>query len=307
MDIRRLEAFSKVYECRSFSRAGQELFLSQPTISAHVSALEEELGVKLFDRMGRVVLPTQAADILYSHAAQAFETLEKARAEILLVQDRVAGELVIGGSTIPAHHVLPDVLAGFTAEHPDVTLELRVGDTRDIVAGISEGDLLLGMVGAAPVATDVAYEEVLKDELVFIASAGHHAAARERVTLAELAGMPWVMREQGSGTRRSLEAVFDGEGIDLRTLHVSVHVESTQSVLQCVRAGLGVSVTSRLAAGGMLERGELTELRVPQFVMERSFYLAYNERRHLFPAARYFIDYLRQRCREGFAGDGSAA
>lgn len=302
MDIRRLEAFSKVYECRSFSRAGQELFLSQPTISAHVSALEEELGVRLFDRMGRVVLPTQAAEILYTHAQQVFTCLEQARTEILLVQDRVAGNLTVGGSTIPAHFVLPSVFAGFAASHPDVRLHLSVGDTRDIIAGISSGEYLLGMVGAKAPAPDVRFERILDDELIVIAPPGRFGLSGRTVRLAEVLEVPWVMREQGSGTRRALEGALMQRDVDLRSMQVAVAVESTQSVLHYVQAGLGVSVTSRLAAGSMLERGELVEVQVPELRIERSFYLAYNDRRHLFPASRYFMEYLRERCRAGIGG-----
>lgn len=297
MDIRRLEAFSKVYECRSFSRAGQELFLSQPTISAHVSALEEELGVKLFDRMGRVVLPTQAAEILYRQAQRVFETLEQARAEILLVQDRVAGDLAIGGSTIPAHYILPEVLAGFASVHPDVSLQLHVADTRDVITSISRGDFLLGVVGAESVASDVRFERLLRDELVVIGSP-HQFKAGSQLSLGDVLEKRWVMREQGSGTRRVLDDALSRCGVDIRTLPQAVSVESTQAVLQCVRAGLGISVTSRFAARDLLERGELVQLPVSELVMERHFYLAYNERRHLFPAAQYFMEYLRERCQQ---------
>ncbi|SKA76206.1 selenium metabolism-associated LysR family transcriptional regulator [Desulfobaculum bizertense] len=294
MDFRRLEAFSKVYECRSFSKAGQLLFLSQPTISAHVIALEDELGVRLFDRLGRVVLPTPAAEILYTHAQDAFGILEKARAEILLVNDRVAGDLYIGGSTIPANYVLPELLAKFTRLHPDVHLRVELGDSHDILGLLSSGSLPLGMVGAKVPSSDVAFEEVLRDELVVLASpalAEQYNAAPELTTLTQL---PWVMREQGSGTRRALEQALNAVGVNIRKLNTAISVESTESVMRCVLAGLGISVTSKLVAQEFLEQGKLVLLEVPELHMVRSFYLAYNERREMFPAARYFLDFVRE-------------
>ena len=147
MDIRRLQAFSKVYELRSFSRAGEELMLSQPTISAHVLALEEELGAQLFDRLGRSVLPTQAGEVLFRYAQSVFTELEHARSDILALSRRVAGELVIGGSTIPAHYILPRLLARYLATYPEVHLELQSGDTQEVTAMVLEGLIHIGVVG----------------------------------------------------------------------------------------------------------------------------------------------------------------
>ena len=127
MDFRRLEAFSKVYELKSFSKAGTELFLSQPTISAHVSALEKDLGVQLFDRLGRVIMPTPAGEVLYRYAIDAFSCLEKARVEIELLQDRVAGELFVGCSTIPGHFLLPHLIARFSMQYPVNILIMQHG------------------------------------------------------------------------------------------------------------------------------------------------------------------------------------
>lgn len=296
MDIRRLEAFAKVYELRSFSRAGQELFLSQPTISAHVSALEAELEVSLFDRLGRTILPTQAAEVLYRHAQDVFSSVASARAEIQLLQERVAGDLAVGGSTIPAHHVLPSLLSRFCKRYPEVRIDLRVGDSLGIIQRLAAGEELVALVGAAGAQQDIVFEPVLRDELVIVAGADGGYPPHGTIAPGELPAQPWVMRESGSGTRRAFEQGVRELGVDDRTLRVVMSVESTQAALASVRAGLGITVTSRLAARDLLERGELVELSVPGLDMPRNFYLAYHARRHQFPVTRYFIEFIKQEC-----------
>lgn len=296
MDVRRLEAFVKVFELRSFSRAGEKLYLSQPTISAHISSLETELDVRLFDRLGRSILPTQAAEVLYRHAREVFKSLEAAKAEIQLLQDRVAGDLCIGGSTIPAHFVLPALLAEFTSRHPEVRLHLKVGDSEAIIKRIAEGEDMVGMVGAAMEHPDLTFEPVVHDELVVIAPKRMNMGAKGPVDPAELVSLPWIDREEGSGTRRTLELALNALGSEMP--EPFMRVESTQAAIQCARAGLGATVTSRVAASPLLAEGSVEEVRVQGLDVRREFHLVYHSRRQLFPVARYFIDFLRQECRD---------
>ena len=198
MDIRRLEAFKKVYELRSFSRAAQELFLSQPTISAHVSSLEEELGTRLFDRIGKTILPTKTGELLHGYAEQVFALLRQARAEVDLLQHKVSGRLRIGGSTIPADHILPGLLADFTARHPEVTIDLKVGDSALILESLMSGALDFGVVGARDKRPELHFMPILQDELILIAPASFKPSKLEGLTPSQLRDMPWVFRETAS-------------------------------------------------------------------------------------------------------------
>lgn len=297
MDIRRLEAFCKVYELGSFSKAGQDLFLSQPTISAHVSSLEEELGVQLFDRLGRMILPTQAGKVLYRYSKEAFHSLENAKAEIQLLQDKISGDLAIGGSTIPAHYILPKVLADFSSRYPDVHVELKVGDTAGVVDLVTKGELILGIVGAELDRPELEFIPLRDDQLVIVASPKLNRQMAKALGTKEICTWPWVMRERGSGTRKAFEKGLLAIGLDMRCLNISLTVESTEAVLQCVLAGFGVGVTSRLAAQAYIDRGELAELNAPSLTIRRRFYLIRHEKRHVFPVTRYFIDFLMNACR----------
>ncbi|MGE4535959.1 MAG: selenium metabolism-associated LysR family transcriptional regulator [Desulfovibrio sp.] len=290
MDVRRLQAFAKVYELRSFSKAGEELMLSQPTISAHIMALEEELGAQLFDRLGRTVLPTQAGDVLHRYCTVIFSQLDLAKADILALSQRVSGDLVIGGSTIPAQYIIPGLVARFLKQYPEVRVDLRGGDTSEITAMVAAGEAHVGIIGAPARQAELVSRSILEDSLVLV---GSHAQANVRLDgddwRQRLTELPWVMREPGSGTRQSMEEGLAAAGLDPRQLRPVLLVHSSLAVLECVAAGLGVSVVSRMAARGYLESGAVTLLETPGLVMRRSFYVVYHGRRYMFPALRFFL------------------
>jgi DNA-binding transcriptional LysR family regulator len=293
MDFRKLEAFCKVYELKSFSKAGLELQLSQPTISAHVANLEEELGVPLFDRLGRTVLPTQAGEVLYRGAKQVFQQVGRINSEIGLLRDMVVGDLLIGGSTIPANYILPTLLKSFLILYPSLRVHMTIGDTDSIIRQVGQGRLELGIVGSQPEQQGIAAYPLHRDELVLVTAPCVRQGRPDPKNLRDLRAWPWILRERGSGTRRSLEAVLKAAGIAIGELKVSLWVESTEAALQCARAGLGVSVVSRLAAQPHIDRGELTCLDVLPHSMERSFYLIQRQGRELLPAASLFIEHVR--------------
>ncbi len=291
MDVRRLQAFSKVFELRSFSKAGEELLLSQPTISAHIQTLEEELGAQLFDRLGRTVLPTQAGEVLARYCATIFSQLDHARADILALTKRVAGELVIGGSTIPAHYIIPRLAARFLARYPEVRIDLKGGDSQEIAAMVLDGEAHVGIVGAPAGQHELVSRPVLEDSLVLAAPAAMGPVRLDGPDWRDrLAALPWVMREPGSGTRQALERTLAKAGIDVRTLRTVLRVHSSLAALECVEAGLGVSVVSRMAAQAYLDRGAVALVATPGLDMQRSFYAVYHGRRYLFPALRFFLD-----------------
>ena len=290
MDIRRLQAFANVYDLRSFSRAGEELMLSQPTISAHIAALEEELGTQLFDRLGRTVLPTQAGEVLYRYCNTIFTQLDHARADILALSRRVAGGLVIGGSTIPAQYILPRLLARFLGKYPEVRVELRGGDSTEIADLVASGEVHAGLVGAPASSPDVLSLPFLEDALVLAAPYAMRELSLEGPDWrAKLVELPWILREPGSGTRRTLEDALQKIGIDIRELRPVLQVSSSLAVLECVEAGLGVSAVSSLATAAYRDRKAVVEVPTPGLDMRRSFYVVHHARRYLFPPLRFFL------------------
>ena len=293
MDLRRLEAFTAVYELRSFSRAGEEIYLSQPTISAHIASLEEELGVSLFDRLGRSILPTQAGDILYKAAREVFDRLGRVSSEIQLLRDKVVGDLAVGGSPVPAAHVLPRVLSDFLESYPSVRATVHVADSADVVERVCTGDLLMGIVGRRPDSRPELTSTVfLTDEVVV---AGHPAlvsGGRPRDS-ANFRAWPWVMREQGSTSRTFVDKALARQGLSMADLRVNAFVDGSESALHCILAGMGVGPVSRLAAAQYLHSESLLEVPELSVAGERTYYMINRQGRDLFPAQRFFLEFAR--------------
>jgi DNA-binding transcriptional LysR family regulator len=296
MDIHRLQTFCRVFELQSFSKAAQDLYLAQPTISSHIASLEKELGIPLFDRLGRAVLPTQGGTILYKHARKLIDLLQSTISEIHLLQGRVAGDLKIGGSTIPGHYLLPDTLHAFKERYPEVTLELRISDSQAIEEGVLNGELDIGVIGSPGLTPDVQGLPVMRDELVLIGTERFVGPKGQGLKAQDLPSVPWVLREKGSGTRRAMEDGLQSIGLTVQHLDVAIVVTSTQSMLSCVRAGMGVSVTSRLAFSESLERqSDVFPASIPEMRLDRTFHAVYHARRQMFPVARAFLDLLLDR------------
>lgn len=293
MDIRKIEAFSKVFEHRSFSKAGKALYLSQPTISAHVAALEQELGVQLFDRIGRTVVPTKAGEVLYRHAQKIFEASELAISELRKLQDRITGRLDIGGSTIPANYLMPEILAKFWQAYPEVVMDLRIGDSEDIVNQVRENSLMLGVVGAHFEAPDLQFEPIATDSLALVMSSEIHARFGHLETEDLLRALPWIVREEGSGTRIAMAASLAKFGIDIHSLHTVIMVRNAGAMARCLASGMGAAITSVVTVSSELDSGKLIAVDLLGLHMERFFYVVFNKKRSLFPAALKLIDFLK--------------
>jgi DNA-binding transcriptional LysR family regulator len=293
MDIRKIEAFSKVYEHCSFSKAGKSLYLSQPTISAHVASLEQELEVQLFDRIGRTVVPTKAGEVLYEHAKKIFEASELAISELRKLQDRITGKLDIGGSTIPANFIMPEILAKFWKKYPEVILDLRIGDSEEIVSQIRDNALMLGVVGAVFESPELHFEKIAVDSLVLVMTPQLYKSFRHLPVEELLRALPWVLREEGSGTRLAMSDSLSNFDIDINSLRAVIMVRNAGAMSKCLAAGMGASITSAITVQGELDNGTLVAVDLPGLKMDRSFHVVYNKKRSLFPAAIKLIEFLK--------------
>jgi len=287
MDLRRLQVFAKVYEKRSFSRAAEEVFLSQPTVSGHIKSLEEELGVLLFDRLGREILPTKAAELLYDHAKDILERVEDAQRSVDAFLGRLRGQLVVGGSTIPGQYVLPGFIGRFRLLHPEVTVVLRIGDTRQVAESVLAGDLEAGVVGAVVEDERLAFSPLMDDDLALAGWPGHpHGPSLEPK---DLQHVPVVFREPGSGTRMFLARAIKRAGVDPNEINIVAQMGSTMAVLQAVRAQVGLGFLSRRAILEELEAGRLVEVALSKVKLKRQFYLVTRKKRTHSPAAQAFM------------------
>lgn len=291
MDVHQLRVFASVYKNRSFSKASEELHLTQPTVSDHIKTLEEELQCRLFDRMGRTILPTQEAEVLYHHALTILERLGALQETFSRLKKEVSGELVVGASTIPGTYLMPGLVAGFTAQHHSVTFKVVIADSKDIAERVLKHDLLIGLVGARVGDGRLSFAPLTEDELIVIAAPA--LSVGDTRSLADLVTLPMVFREEGSGTRREVERLLEQKGISTEALRIAGIFGSTDSVKQAVKEGLGISILSKIAVADELRCGSLKEIKVPEVEMKRRFYVVTHKKRTLPLAYSLFFDYLK--------------
>lgn len=239
--------FRAVARNLSFRKAGEELYLTQPAVSLQIKALEEDLGVQLFDRTGSRVALTSAGRVLLESAERAQELLLGAEREIAALGGDLAGQLALGASTTVAQYVLPRMLGEFLSDHPRVHPSLISGNTERIVDAVVRREIALGFIEGPSRTKDVREEPFLTDELVLIVPAAHEWAEREHVSAKELGSAPMLMREHGSGTRHVLEMALEKHHVKPRSLQVAMELDSTEAIKSAVEAGLGVGFVSRWA------------------------------------------------------------
>ena len=261
MDIRKLDVFCKVVELKSFTRAARAVLLSQPTVSDHVRHLEEELGQKLVDRLGREAEPTPAGRLLYAYASRILRLQQETLEALARFGGRLSGETTIGASTIPATYILPTLVGTFRAAHPEVTVSVRISGSHEIARKVLAGEYDLGLVGAVWNERGLDWTELFTDTLVLVARPDHPLAGRGPVTLDDLCGQDYVGREPGSGTRKVIGALLETAGRRETDLRQVALFGANEAVREAVKAGVGVSMLSRRSVAADLAAGALVEIR----------------------------------------------
>lgn len=295
MDLHRLEVFCKVVELRSFTRAAEAALLSQPTISEHIRTLEEMLGEKLLDRLGREVFPTQAGQILYRYAQKMLRLREEAIQAIATYRGELSGQLILGASTIPGTYILPKIIGSFKEQHPSIQLMLRISSSGKVVEAVLSGDLEIGLIGSQWKDRRLKTEEISSEELVLAVYPKHPWSGRDEVGMEEIYGEPFILREGNSGTRMVMTEILEAHGFDFSQLFVVAEVATTQAVIQCIKVGIGISILSQQAVEEDLERGSLVAVPLRGIRFHRPFYLIQRENRQLSPLYKAFLTHL---CRE---------
>ncbi len=289
MELRHIRLLCLILEHGSVSAAAKAAGLGQPTVSQHLRSLEEELGLLLFERRGRRIVPTEAALVFHPYARQAIQILETGRQALEEHLGLVRGKLRLAGSTIPAHYILPAIMASFHAKYPGVEMRLEVGDTRWVVERVKAADVEIGFVGAKLEQESLSFEPFAQDELVLVVPPRHQLAGK-LLGLEDLKELPLVSREQGSGTRKSWEEHLSRAKVPLEDLRVVAELGSTEAVLRAVKAGMGVGVVSMWAAKDEVMRGELQTVQLDLKNMSRTFFLVRQKSRPLSPSAQKFVE-----------------
>lgn len=295
IDFRHLETFCRVASLKSFSKAAEDLFLTQPTVSGHILALEKSLSLRLLDRNRREVQLTKAGEILFQFALKLLNTRKELFNALSDFSNGIRGELHIGASTIPGEYVLPRILREFKEAYPSLSVSLKIADTKDIVKGILEGVVEFGLVGGRVKHPSLLFEFYTEDEIVIIRSKNYPWAHPKRVAWEALMGEPWIIREEGSGTQMAVENALKKEGKSLKHFNVVLQMGSTAAIKEGVKAGLGLAFISRRAVEEELSRGWLERLDVDGMEpILRPIYIASYRGRTLSPMGTAFLRFLKK-------------
>jgi len=292
LDIHHLYIFSAVYRHKSFTKAAQQVNISQPTVSEHIRNLEDELGCRLFDRIGRGIEPTESARRLLPKALEIIEELAQLKAELLGGEDVVKGEVVVGASTIPSTYILPVMIKKFRKLYPEIFFRVRIEDSQKVNQMLIDNELYCGIVGAKADNHNLEYEPFFRDELILVAAPGF--VPKRSLGSKDLQGLPFIQRERGSGTRKAAKENFRRLGFRLRSQDVVAEFGSTAAVKEAVKCGLGLAVVSRLAVAEELNDNSLEVVSLAGAKMERYFYLVHHKKRTLPSQHRKFCQFLRQ-------------
>ena len=295
MDTRQLAAFCAVVERKSFSRAAEQLGVSQPAVSLQIAALEKRVGRRLIDRSGRRVEPTEAGQLLHRRAQRMLALEEQLLEEVAAGSDGdLRGTLEIGASTGPGDNIVPLLLCEFQQRNPDVHVALSVFDTHTVVEQVALRELELGVVGAARRHRAVRFEPLFRDEVVLACPPGHRFAGRT-ITVDDLRRESLIVMQEGAGVRQVIEEELRRAGVRLRELDVRLELGLQESVKSAVRGGYGVSFISRSAVEADLADGRLGAARVQGLEPVREIAVVRASGRALTRAADAFVAFARER------------
>lgn len=282
-----------MYRSRSFSRASEELHLTQPTVSMHIKRLEDDLGVKLFDRNGRKNIPTKEADLLYNRAEELILKLKNLREDFgKMEEEAIEGLLTIGASSSTGSYLLPYVAADFRKLYPKVFFQLVVKNTAEIYEQLGKGELFIGVVEDRKEREGINYLHSVDDEMVLVTAPGY--LKKNVITPLGIFRIPLLMREEESDARKSMEKQHLLHKISIKALNVVAILGSTDSLKEAVKAGLGAAIISRFAVKDDLKAGLLEEVRIRGVKMKRTLYIASSGRRILPRLHQAFIEYLKK-------------
>ncbi len=293
MQLNQIEAFVAVAKLSSFTKAAKTLYLSQPTISTHITSLEAELNVQLIVRSTKGVSLSKAGVIFYKHAVQILKAVDCAVMSLKDFASETKGALEIAASTVPAQYIIPLFLSKLRDEFPQLFFTIKQFDSAEVVNQILSLDCEVGITGTI-VESKCVYEEFVKDRLVVITpNKEKYSCLNGIFDVKLLKTEPFLLREEGSGTRKETEIFFNSLDIDIKKMNIAAQMYGTESIKQAVAGGVGISIISKVAAADFEKFGKILTFDLNSPYLDRSFYLVYLKNVLLSPAATAFIKFVK--------------
>lgn len=297
MNLKQLEAFVQVAEKKNFSKAAKELFLTQPTVSAHISGLEKELNARLLIRNTKDVELSEEGERLYEYAKQIILMTEQIIQEF--GQETDVGEqssIAIAASTVPAQYLLPDILAKFRQRYPKEQFHIQESDSADVVEQVALRNVDIGFTGTELTNKYCEFIPFYEDDLIVITpnTEQFHKRKQGGGVMDWIRSEPLIMREEGSGTRKETMKILQNMGLDQKELNIIASVENPETIKRSVSNGMGISILSALSARDAMSNGAVLGFSLGEMLGKRQIYVVYNKSFHLSPGAERVLKILRR-------------
>lgn len=287
ISLRQLQVFEAVARLLSYTRAAEELFLSQPTVSMQIKKLETDIGLPLTEQIGKKISLTEAGHALYQATEDILGTLNRFEMQIDDQKGLRTGQLRISVVTT-ANYFAPRLIGKFTSKYPGINVSLDVGNRDHILGRMRQNMDDIYLIGKPPESSELDFQPYLENPMVVVAPVNHILAKKKSISLADIAAEPFIIRESGSGTRIAVKQLFEKSG---HALNIRMELGSNESIKQGISGGLGIAVISQhtITSGDLTE---LTVLDVEGFPISWQWYVGHPHGKRLSILARTFIDFM---------------
>ncbi len=297
MADRRLQVFHTVSKLLSFTKAAEKLHMTQPAVTFQVRQLEEYFNTRLFDRTHNRISLTEAGECVHRYADQIFGLYNEMECEVSAMTGDISGVLAIGASTTIAEYMLPSLLGDFKKKYPEVNIHLKVSNSDGIVQMVENNTIDLGVVESTVTNKNLIVEACRHDQLVVIVDPDNPDAKKKQIHLRDLMDVPFICREEGSGTREVIVEYLGKQSDCADNLHISMELGSPEAVKSAVEAGMGISVVSLATIQKELKLGTLVAIPlVPP--LERPFSFVYQKHKFRANAIEELLNFARGYCQD---------
>lgn len=292
MEFRQLETFVYVAKMKSFSKAAEKMFITQPTVSNHIQNLERELDTILINRMGRSIELTEAGQLLYDYALDIINSFDLARYKLGEYSGKIKGNIDIVSSSLPRKSILPNILNDFLKLYPEITFNISYNDTHDVLSKVQSGNLDFGLVGNKLKCDSLIYVDILDDELLLITPKNIDLKVDSDgfLPLNSLLNLDFIQREEGSGTKDLVLKALSEKKIN--KLNVKSIANDTETIKELVALGLGCSFVSKWELEDEYRLDRLNFFKIRELDLTRKFYFVYNRKVTPSPLSRAFKDFI---------------
>ncbi|HIT91019.1 MAG TPA: LysR family transcriptional regulator [Candidatus Merdenecus merdavium] len=295
MNLKHLEAFVSVTHTGSFSKAAEQLYLTQPTVSSHIQALEKELGCLLFVRTTKEVELSIDGRRLYHRAVKMLELEREIKSDFCKKASKGKQRIQIGASTIPGQYILPKMLPEFLNQYPEIQMEIVDGDSMEIIDMVLKGRIILGFTGTKTKDETLVFEPFFQDQMVLITpnTKEYQKYQNSEFPLEQLYHERMIVREEGSGTRMETEHYLEQMGLNLKRIETVAVMTNQESIKKTIANGMGIGIMSKSAAEDFIQEDRLLSFSLSNTKLYRNLYMVWEKKTSMDDYIRQFIQYMK--------------